>query len=1469
MNTKKLLLLVLTLLCVACLAFSACEQTPNSNAISGLADISITCGDNLPTIAPVAEYGTVTVTIAKAVDGTEKENLTYGALPTKAPEAGTYYLKATVEVGENYQAATAYAKLTVSHKAFNDIAGNGTLKEEATSDGKYKTWEEKECPCGAIIKGNEKVNDKKANVINGLSDVTLVCGSAIDVTGVTATFGTATIQIAAAVEGTEKENLTYAAISGTYNHGVYYIRATVAEGDNYQGATAYAKVTINHKAYADIEGEVLHQAVVDTTKGYDYKLCACEERIHGETEYVNVTIKADGTVIDTQELAIGAKVAYPATSKLPTRTGYAAMLLLNGNVWNAGETVSDFATIDVATRWVIKDDATIESVKTNWLFIANDDTGLTDETVNKLTKEDDLWKIETLYNSAKPASPAEVNLGDIALKVNYTYQFTITSTHRTRICFGTETWDTNSYLISADMVNQPIVVTVTYTGSNTIVTFNGEVRTYTNAQWPTHNLNSVTLAIQDKDAKDEADHPRYTVSISKQVSGIFDYIAIDARLVASLPEVADINVSNADEIMEAIETIEALRTAHFTAAELASATSLDAHKKAAQDWIDNHTANLKALENALPEFDTMFTADKDTQDAAYQALTKYLAYYNVVFTAEEKEAYKEPEKISFYREFFKGANKAVFEDAIGQMTGFTREGNVFVVNGNTQAAPQNLTATLNLPKIAYGAFDQVTFILIGSSEMAPVIFEFGGKTYTFTLPIPAKDEQPAVEGKTYMWVQFFIEKDPTDGKWYATANHVDQEVTAKVELSNDIVLGNESISVVVKTTHWSSVRIQGNGNEATKNQILGTLSTENVVPVHQVSYSYKTGAGDKTATQYYLNNGKLVLPKVSESYTDAEGKHTFKGWFADGKEYKADDAITASVNLVAKYEILEGDYTEYTVKYIVNDAEYTTTPEQTYHYNDNLKLPVDPATPVYDGTGKHYEFKGWFVGSKKYTNADKVTEDLELEAKFELVDDIQYKVTLTNLDGADEDILVNSGTVAELTTPTRTGYVFEGWYKADGSKYDTTAEVTADITLAAKWLLPTDVTSTVFTAEQLTAQLSGSLTEDREKQLPNIETVWASAVGSEYQERCFIGYWNQTKQGGNGNRFLYLPKFDMTSYKQVSFVFLMDNAVGAIGINVGDNWIDIHDDVSTHGGFVKVVISKVGDTWTLVTDTKGAIKSIALPENVVNGTESMLLKLWSNAAEQYLYMSEIKAVTVVNVDYVAKATEAATAIDKLAVDADNTAKFAALKTYLTWRTYFSAYELTANPMSENAKKLQVTEGIVWMPTADNLKDVKCDAVNWNEAAHYGNGPLNKTGKDGDKFIKENHYQPNSSAAGNGERTISMTMPTINYAFYSEVRFCVWVQNTTGTHVSLGINGENTAQTIGNEDGTYVSYMVYITVEDGTATFNVYPEQSDSTTTPLLTGTLSSAVANGQEGLTISLYLDGWTQVGISEFYGTL
>lgn len=1438
MNTKKLLLLVLTLLCVTCLVFSACHQTPNSNAISGLTDISLKCGDTLPTIAPVAEYGTVTVTIAKAVDGTAKENLTYGALPNTLPQVGTYYLKATVQAGDNYEGATAYATLTISHKSFAEIAGEGTFKEEATADGKYKTWVEKECPCGEIIKGNEQVNDKKANVISGLEGDELVCGSAIDVSGVSATNGTPVIKVALAVEGTEKEDLTYIDIPSTCTHGVYYVRATVAESDEYLSATAYAKVTVNHQAYADITTEVQHQAAEGTTKGYDYKLCACGEHIHGETEYVIVTIKQDGAVIDTQELAIGANVTRPADDKITARSGYVATLLLNGEVWNAGETAEDFATIELTTRWLQKSTTTIESITPNWLFNTPD---LDDSVENTLTEDtvNSLWTVETLYNPSFGSSPAELKLGDIELKINHTYQLTVVSAHRTYVCFGTGTWDTNCYLITEDMANKPVVITITYTGNNTIVTYNGETRTYTNDEWPVHNLNGLNFAIQDKDAKDEAEHPRFTVSINKQVIDLYDYVADEARLVASLPAVDSIDANNAEDVLALISQIEAIRTAHFTTAQNASVTDISAHKQKAQQIAADHVLNLKKLENALPDFDTMWTADKDTQDAAYKALTKYLAYYNVKFTAEEKEAYTEPEKIAFYREFFKD-RVIVTDNAFAESTAS------FIPwddNPTSHWNPNNQSGTITLPQIAYGAFDRVTFIIVSA----------GGETRTLTYGDVVITDN---------WGQFIITKQ-ADG-WYANFAVPDAHTGNSVKLSDEIVLGNEGIQVQFKNSGWGWLRIQANGNDSSINQISGTL-TAGTTTVHQITYSYQTNAGEQTKTQYYLDNATLVLPNVSD-YTDNVGKHTFLGWFVDDTQYNAGDVITASAKLVAKYEVREGDYTNYTVSFVDEDGEKLAEP-QTSHYEGALVLPDEP-TKTYQGTGKHYVFEGWFDDyDVQYKGGELIKADLQLIAEFKLVDDerTEFKVTLTNLDGENQTVSVYDGEVAELPTVTRDGYIFDGWYK-DGSKYDTTAEVTDNITLAAKWLVPVTEKQTIISASDLSTQVTGTLNADRGAAYDKTDSWWVDSEGTKYDKWFLVGNNDPTKQEHNGIRTFTFPLINMSKYSQLNFVMLMDNAnVGTVSTpdpttDAPDRWTDIGS-AKAEGQCMRITITKIDGVWTLVSTWNNGNKvSIVLNEEVVNGTKPLEMRLWTNQT-QWLYMSEIKAYVSSNVDYVAKATEAATAIENLAVDADNATKLAALKTYMTWRTHFTSTELTANPMSAKAIELQTAlktagvKDVVWTPTADNLSDIGFQG----NSDHVGVATMGQTWmKDKDSNIFQTAYSRNCQ----GTQNIELTLPVINFATYSDVRFCLWVQNTAGTTQSLIIN-EQTAQM---DACSSTVYVVYIKTVNNVTTFEVCYNGSSEVVS---SGSISWAVAHGEDALKLTVSVDGWTQIRLSEIYGIL
>ena len=78
---KTNLMVLLALVAVLCLSLTACTIQKHDNAISGLNDLTATCGDNVPAFNATALYGEVSYGLAKAAGGTEKEDLTYGEFP--------------------------------------------------------------------------------------------------------------------------------------------------------------------------------------------------------------------------------------------------------------------------------------------------------------------------------------------------------------------------------------------------------------------------------------------------------------------------------------------------------------------------------------------------------------------------------------------------------------------------------------------------------------------------------------------------------------------------------------------------------------------------------------------------------------------------------------------------------------------------------------------------------------------------------------------------------------------------------------------------------------------------------------------------------------------------------------------------------------------------------------------------------------------------------------------------------------------------------------------------------------------------------------------------------------------------------------------------------------------------------------------------------------------------------------------
>ena len=182
------------------------------------------------------------------------------------------------------------------------------------------------------------------------------------------------------------------------------------------------------------------------------------------------------------------------------------------------------------------------------------------------------------------------------------------------------------------------------------------------------------------------------------------------------------------------------------------------------------------------------------------------------------------------------------------------------------------------------------------------------------------------------------------------------------------------------------------------------------------------------------------VPKTAALPADPvkEG-YTFVGWYYDEAYTQPYDGepIYEDTALYAKFEI-----NRYTVTF--NSDGGSAVASQTVDWNTAATL----TTPTREG----YTFKGWYLpNGTQYTNQP-IKADTTLTAQWERN---VFTVTFETDGGsavASQEVNLNSSVT--LPTTTRTGYVFKGWYLADGTEY-TDQGITADITLTAHWEVQT------------------------------------------------------------------------------------------------------------------------------------------------------------------------------------------------------------------------------------------------------------------------------------------------------------------------------------------------------------------------------------------------------------------------------
>ena len=175
----------------------------------------------------------------------------------------------------------------------------------------------------------------------------------------------------------------------------------------------------------------------------------------------------------------------------------------------------------------------------------------------------------------------------------------------------------------------------------------------------------------------------------------------------------------------------------------------------------------------------------------------------------------------------------------------------------------------------------------------------------------------------------------------------------------------------------------------------------------------------------------------------------FAGWFyTEGgveKEFTAATPVTDNITAKAKWTTAL-----YTVIFKNGADEHHKI--ENIPYDTTVTLPTAPTAPA------GQTFVGWFYteggAEKEFTAATKVTSDLTVTAKW---DGIKYTVTFDPDNGEAATVISDiayNATVTLPTAPTKTGFMFAGWFYTEGGaekEFTAATPVTGNITVKAKW----------------------------------------------------------------------------------------------------------------------------------------------------------------------------------------------------------------------------------------------------------------------------------------------------------------------------------------------------------------------------------------------------------------------------------
>ena len=189
--------------------------------------------------------------------------------------------------------------------------------------------------------------------------------------------------------------------------------------------------------------------------------------------------------------------------------------------------------------------------------------------------------------------------------------------------------------------------------------------------------------------------------------------------------------------------------------------------------------------------------------------------------------------------------------------------------------------------------------------------------------------------------------------------------------------------------------------------------------------------------------GSVTMPTPSRT------GYKFEGWYtaAESGTEVTGSTFTPDENDITLYA--HWTPITYTVSYDGNGATGGATASSTHTYDEAKKLTSNGYTREFTVTFE-YNYSGSTATTATATSIfNGWAKSADGEAEY------ADGAGVTNLSATDGDniTLFAKWTDVSVTfpTPTRTGYDFSGWFTADGNKFESSTEITEDITLYAEW----------------------------------------------------------------------------------------------------------------------------------------------------------------------------------------------------------------------------------------------------------------------------------------------------------------------------------------------------------------------------------------------------------------------------------